>query len=104
MSLSNDSKQIRMVIRRYVKLSIVLLVLSTRTGYSQVPSSPILWLRADTGVDTNSTGVTAWHDQSGQHHDAVQAQAAHRPLFASNGLNGLPAVTFHGWQFFNCDR
>lgn len=92
-----------MVIPRYIKLFIFLLVLSTRVGYSQVPSSPILWLRADAGVDTNSTGVTGWHDQSGLHHDAVQTQAAHRPLFASNGLNGLPAVTFHGWHFFNCD-
>ncbi|HZI31456.1 MAG TPA: hypothetical protein VFF11_03890, partial [Candidatus Binatia bacterium] len=58
-----------------------------------------LWLKADVGVTTNSSGlVSAWADQSGYGNDAVQADASVNPVFQptymGNGMNGMPAVRF----------
>ncbi|MDB6059757.1 MAG: hypothetical protein JWO95_3601, partial [Verrucomicrobiales bacterium] len=55
-----------------------------------------LWLRADAGVVTNSSGrVSRWQDQSGQANDALQSTTNLRPsvTFPAN-LNGKPAVRF----------
>lgn len=55
-----------------------------------------LWLKADAGVVTNSSGrVNRWQDQSGNANDALQATANLQPLITVPGnLNGKPAVRF----------
>jgi hypothetical protein len=40
--------------------------------------------------------VAAWRDRSGHGHDATQANPARRPLYATMGINGRPAITFDG--------
>jgi hypothetical protein len=57
-----------------------------------------LWLKADTGVITNSAGhVSQWQDQSGNANHAAQTDANEQPLLASaTGLAGKPVVRFNG--------
>ena len=69
------------------------------TSYTNLPGSPILWLKADAGVTTNASGlVTQWNDQSGNGNNATQSDTNHSPLFVSNVLNGKPALRFDGDQ------
>ncbi|HEX7632044.1 MAG TPA: LamG-like jellyroll fold domain-containing protein [Lacunisphaera sp.] len=54
-----------------------------------------LWLRADAGVDTDSTGkVTRWKDLSGNGRDVTQATASSQPTYQASSINNLPAVRF----------
>ena len=56
-----------------------------------------LWLKADAGVTTNSSGlVTTWADQSGLGNDAIQTNAAVAPSLVMNSLNGKPTLRFPG--------
>jgi hypothetical protein len=59
-----------------------------------------LWLRADTGVVTNSNGrVTQWNDQSTNLNNAIQASASMQPsLVLVSALAGKPVVRFNGIQ------
>ncbi len=59
-----------------------------------------LWLKADTGVVTNSAGlVSQWQDQSGNANNAAQANTNLEPtLVAVAGLGGKAAVRFNGIQ------
>src|ERR1041385_4368325 len=90
--------------RALVKLLLLLLVLFRSGGfiYAQAPAGPLLWLRADTGIE-DSSGVKYWRDQSAYHHDARQLAPEHRPALIQNALGALPAVQFRGWVYFNCD-
>ncbi|MGA2659072.1 MAG: LamG-like jellyroll fold domain-containing protein [Verrucomicrobiota bacterium] len=71
----------------------------TVTGAAPV-SQPItnglrVWLRADTGVMTNASGlVTNWVDQSGNGNDAAQANTNSAPVWTANVINGEPALEF----------
>lgn len=58
-------------------------------------SGCILWLRADLGVTTTPSKVSAWADQSGNGNDFVQATDARRPTYTASdaNFNGLPVVT-----------
>jgi len=54
-----------------------------------------LWLHAGAGVETNSSGlVSRWSDQSGNGHDATQANSGAQPAWVADAVNGLPAVRF----------
>lgn len=59
-----------------------------------------LWLRADSGVITNSDGfVSQWEDQSGNGNDAFQTNSSLQPTLASTNLFGYKsAVRFNGIQ------
>jgi len=59
-----------------------------------------LWLKADTGVLTNSDGsVTRWQDNSGNNFDAMQATGAFQPLLTNSTLlAGAPVLHFAGSQ------
>jgi alpha-tubulin suppressor-like RCC1 family protein len=54
---------------------------------------PAMWLRADSGVETNAQGVvTRWRDQSGHWYDLFWS--AGNPALVADGVNGRPAVRF----------
>ena len=54
-----------------------------------------LWLKADAGVEANSSGsVGTWLDQSGNSNNAAQIVPGGQPLLAPSALNGRPAVKF----------
>jgi hypothetical protein len=55
----------------------------------------VLWLEP-TSVQTDETGVVAWHDRSPYAHSAVQELERKRPTFSPTALQGLPGVTFDG--------
>lgn len=53
-----------------------------------------LWLRADQGVTTSGSDVTAWLDQSsGTAYDFAPSDTL-RPQYVAAGLNGQPVVSF----------
>lgn len=55
-----------------------------------------LWLRADTGVSTDSEGrVTTWGDTRGSG-DAAQIAVSQQPTLIADAMNGQPAVRFDG--------
>lgn len=55
-----------------------------------------LWLASDVGVTASGGFASAWADQSGNHHDAVQASASAQPTYVALGQNGLPVLRFDG--------
>ncbi|MGZ4963234.1 MAG: immunoglobulin domain-containing protein, partial [Limisphaerales bacterium] len=64
-----------------------------------VPSGTLrLWLKADAGVVTNGSGhVSAWHDQSGNANDAMQANSDQQPLLLNPATSSSwGAVRFDG--------
>ena len=67
------------------------------SGSSPIPTTGLgLWLKADTGVTLNGSGVAQWADQSGNGNNATQSVAAGQPTLVSGAINGLPAVSFNG--------
>lgn len=65
---------------------------------TNIPSSIAglqLWLKADaiTGV-ANGAALATWPDSSGNGRNATQGTAANRPIYNTNQINGLPAVSF----------
>jgi len=62
------------------------------------PNPPVLWLdAADTNTFVFDGGDLAeWLDKSGHNRHAVQSNAGRRPEVTTNGLNGLPLVTYAG--------
>jgi len=84
----------------------VLLVLAVVLGIpmpaSAAPaSSPLLWLRADAGVQSTSSKVYQWDDQSGNGKHATMTVDARKPTLVSGALNGLPVIRFGGAQSLN---
>ena len=56
-----------------------------------------LWLRADSGVQTDEVGgLATWTDQSGRSKHAQQANPSKRPKLVNNAANGQPVVRFNG--------
>jgi hypothetical protein len=58
-----------------------------------------LWLKADYGVGTNSTGlVTNWLDASGNGNNAAppSGNTAYSPTYLANSQNGLPTLRYPG--------
>ena len=83
-------------------LALVLLfaaALPLRSGAQTLPVTAglQLWLKADAGITTNSSGlVTKWADQSGMGNDAIQTDSANAPSLVLNSLNGKPTLRFPG--------
>jgi hypothetical protein len=50
-----------------------------------------LWLKADAGVTLSGSDVTAWADQSGNGRNATAIES---PTYATNSINGKPALVF----------
>src|SRR5665213_3499252 len=59
-----------------------------------------LWLKADVGVVTNSSGIVSqWQDQSGHANHASQSKSNNKPwLVYPPNLGGKAAVRFNGVQ------
>ncbi len=55
-----------------------------------------LWLRADTGVTLNGSGVQGWIDASSNNFNITQATAAAQPQFQTNSIAGFPSLSFDG--------
>lgn len=56
----------------------------------------VFWLKADKGTSstTNGTAISFWNDQSGNGLSVTQSVANQQPLYATNVINGFPAVQF----------
>src|SRR5436190_17193083 len=94
----------KLSIGRYTVVSVLYLcvqVIPIRV-LSQVPSGPLVWLRADKGVVIANGHVSKWLDQSGNENDAVMSEASHQPLFAASTVNGQPAIVFDGGAYLQC--
>src|SRR5581483_3357060 len=77
---------------------------SGSTGFTPPPAISSgtlqLWLKADAGVETNSSGqVTAWRDQSGHANDATPLTPANQPQLVSTPIvDTHAALQFNGLQ------
>ncbi|OEK04571.1 Calx-beta domain-containing protein [Roseivirga misakiensis] len=77
-------------------LSCKLVIAQTGPGGVGSSSTNVLWLSADdiSGL-LNNEAVATWPDKSGNANDLAQPIAAHRPIYISNVLNGLPIIRFN---------
>ncbi|MES2515066.1 MAG: T9SS type A sorting domain-containing protein [Bacteroidota bacterium] len=70
----------------------------SQTGPAGIGTSVnnVLWLKADKGTSSsiNNTAISNWADQSGNGISVTQTIAAQQPSFATNVLNGFPAIQF----------
>lgn len=63
-------------------------------GGAAIPQSGLsLWLKADAGVTTSGSNVTAWADQSG---NGKNATASGTPTLVANSLNGKSGISLDG--------
>jgi len=75
---------------------------SAQDAHSDTPWTPrdlpnlAIWLDAAVGVETEGGGVTAWHDQSSHHHNAVPPDATLMPRWVNQGIGTYPGVAFAG--------
>lgn len=69
-------------------------ILSRRFVFPNGLSDLYLWLKSDIGVTTTPTKVSAWDDQSGNARNTAQGTDGSRPDYATNVVNGYPAVRF----------
>jgi len=73
-------------------------VLMAQTGPAGVGTSATnaLWLKANAGTSStvNNTPISAWNDQSGNGINVAQPTANQQPSFATNVINGFPAIQF----------
>lgn len=85
------------------KLLALLLVAScftakTQTGPAGIGSTTnnCFWLKADAGTTStvNNTPISGWNDQSGNSAHMTQTTSTQQPSFATNVINGFPAVQF----------
>lgn len=70
----------------------------SQTGPAGVGTSAsnVFWLKADAGTSSsvNATPISSWNDQSGNSINMSQTVAAQQPSFATNVINGFPAIQF----------
>lgn len=71
---------------------------SYRIGITGMPLSPLLWLRADTGITAPGNLVSQWDDQRGNGSSATMPTAGRQPLYVPSGVNGKPLIRFQGAQ------
>jgi tetratricopeptide (TPR) repeat protein len=63
----------------------------------RIPSQGlVVWLKADTGVETSDDAVARWADQSGAKNDATKKERSPGPRLAASALRGRPAILFSG--------
>ncbi|MEI2608159.1 MAG: choice-of-anchor Q domain-containing protein [Candidatus Promineifilaceae bacterium] len=74
-------------------------------GVTNGTSPLLLWLRADTGIFSNTpcttpashnTDVACWRDQSGYNRSYTQAPIGNRPTYFTGIRNGQPVIRFNG--------
>lgn len=60
------------------------------------PNTNVFWVKADKGTSstTNNTPISSWNDQSGNGIHVSQSTAVQQPSFATNVMNGFPAIAF----------
>lgn len=72
--------------------------LSAQTGPAGVgtPNTNVFWLKADKGTSStiNNSAISSWNDQSGNGINVSQSTAVQQPSFATNVMNGFPAIMF----------
>ena len=70
----------------------------SQSGPAGVGSSTnnVFWLKANAGTSStsNGTAISYWNDQSGNSVNVSQTVTAQQPSFATNIINGFPAIQF----------
>ena len=61
----------------------------------------VVWLDAsqETGL-SHGAEMAQWIDRSGANNNALQPLSLNRPVYSTQGINGLPTVTFRGTNYF----
>jgi hypothetical protein len=58
-------------------------------------ATPVAWFKASSIGLTNGATVASWPDLTGNGYDATQGTSSQQPTFATNAMNGRPAVRFN---------
>lgn len=70
----------------------------SQTGPAGVGTSAnnVFWLKADAGTSStvDAVAISSWNDQSGNGINVSQSTASQQPSFATNVINGFPAIQF----------
>mgnify|MGYP005840254249 CR=1 FL=1 len=69
-------------------------------GTNDGSSNLELWLDANKLGLSDGNPVSTWSDLSGNSNNATQGTASNQPIFNTNAINGLPALTFDGGNDF----
>jgi hypothetical protein len=69
--------------------------------FAQLPSTPAIWLRADSGVVLTYNAVSTWTDVSGNGNHVTQGNLNNRPFLQRNIFNDKPAINFIASTFLN---
>lgn len=81
-----------------ILLTVVFLNSFSQTGPAGVGTSAnnVFWLKADAGTSStvNAVPISTWNDQSGNSINMSQTVSLQQPSFATNVINGFPAVLF----------
>lgn len=73
----------------------VICLLGSVSQASPLPVQPVLWLKADEGVEVEDSFVIRWLDQSGHEHHAV-ADPDSEPELVYGVIAGQPVIRFNG--------
>jgi hypothetical protein len=69
------------------------------TVHCGIQSGLLLWLKADAGITTDSSGnISSWSDQTGNY-PVTQSSDSNKPSYVNLASNGKPAVRFNGSQW-----
>lgn len=79
---------------------LLLALISIGSAHAQTPPAGNLlaWLKAEAGVELSGTNVISWTNQMPGGIVFTAPAPSARPVFATNVVNGLPALRFNGAQ------
>jgi hypothetical protein len=103
MKSNESSSRVRpLILVSLLGVGLGLLLPSGAQAQSGPPTNNLqLWLKADAGVTTSGSNVTAWADQSGNGNNATLPATANPPVFVASdpALNGKPVLQFNVTDF-----
>ncbi|MES2133041.1 MAG: T9SS type A sorting domain-containing protein [Bacteroidota bacterium] len=80
----------------FIVFRIVPVICQTGPAGVGTPATNVFWIKGDKGTSsiTNGTAINVWNDQSGNGINVTQTISVQQPSFATNVLNGFPAIQF----------
>jgi hypothetical protein len=95
----------RKAMKKLISLALftVVCIVSQSQAPGGVSSGLNVWLKADAGTSSaiNGAFLTSWNDQSGIGNSATQVLTPARPQYATEVMNGNPAVRTTGARYFD---
>ncbi|HYM20057.1 MAG TPA: sialate O-acetylesterase [Candidatus Kapabacteria bacterium] len=81
-------------------ITLVCVIYYPLSSFGQLPSSPKLWLRSDTGIVTNGLNLVSWGDVRDTTKKFFVPAGQGSPNYFAGNFNGRPSVSFDGLLAF----